>query len=80
MEKDWRLTFQRDYLMNKKIIKNTFTLKGQRDHAHCAFCWEKFGEDEDAVQKGYSTPDEYYWICEQCFHDFKEMFCWEIEE
>lgn len=44
-------------------------------HEHCAFCWEKALTDKEATF--YCTEDFQWWICEECFLDFKEKFHWE---
>jgi len=45
------------------------------DHDHCEFCNKKFTENLDGtLQEGYTTIDNYRWICSGCFKDFKEMF------
>jgi predicted Fe-S protein YdhL (DUF1289 family) len=31
------------------------------------------------LHEGYCTQDEYHWICDQCFKDFKERFHWTVE-
>lgn len=49
------------------------------DHEHCAFCWDKFSENSEDLNKGYCTLDKKYWICEDCFNDFKEMFNFKVE-
>lgn len=41
-------------------------------HAHCEFCWEKALTDKACVF--YCTEDMYHWICEECFHDFREVW------
>lgn len=46
-------------------------------HRHCEFCWEKALTYESATF--YCTEDMYYWICEECFHDFKEQFHWQVK-
>ena len=47
---------------------------------HCEFCWHKFMEKsegiEDCSSYGYCSSDGKYWVCEECFHDFKEFFNW----
>jgi len=50
------------------------------DHDHCEFCWAKFmAEDHpEVLHVGYATPDDYYWICEQCFQAFREKFHWTV--
>lgn len=80
MREDWRLTNQMEYLYRVKLKKAEFHPTPKNDHEHCEFCWEKFGPWEDALQIGYCTLDEYYWICEPCFADFKEKFEWQVEE
>ncbi|MBM2824639.1 MAG: hypothetical protein HW402_303 [Dehalococcoidales bacterium] len=34
----------------------------------------------EVIHVGYATIDDYYWICENCFQDFKEMFAWNVVE
>lgn len=51
------------------------------DHDHCEFCGAKFAEPElipDALHVGYATADEYRWVCEECFDDFRERFGWNV--
>ena len=44
-------------------------------HEHCEFCWEKALTDKE--YSFYCTEDMRYWVCEECFNDFKEKFNWE---
>ena len=44
-------------------------------HEHCEFCWEKALTDKEC--SFYCTEDMRYWVCEECFNDFKEKFNWE---
>ena len=78
MNKDWRLSDQMEYLNEKKLIRAVFKSNAKNDHEHCEFCWEKFSELEDDLHQGYCTIDRYYWICEECYNDFKEMFNWKL--
>lgn len=80
MENDWRLFNQSAYLQGKHLVKAKFVSIGQLDHTHCAFCWEKFGEDEGCLHGGYCTLEGRHWICEQCFQDFKKQFEWQLED
>lgn len=77
---DWRLNGQEAYLLHKKLKRQKFKSKGLYDHDHCSFCWDKFSEHEADLGVGYCTEDEYYWICDSCFHDFKEKFGWNVVE
>ena len=78
MEKDWRLNKQERYLFKRKLIRKTFKSHGNCDHAHCSFCWGKFGDIQDWLRVGYCTEDGMHWICEQCYNDFKDQFKWKV--
>lgn len=74
---DWRLLDQEEYLYNKKLIKIQHEpYKKDWDHEHCEFCNKKITNKDDA----YCTIDKYYWICNDCFADFKNIFMWDIEK
>lgn len=80
---DWRLQGQEKYLKAVTLVRrpsrqNPYNPDWDRDH--CEFCWAKFAMDPAArdVEDGYCTSDDYHWICEPCFEDFKEMFQWTI--
>lgn len=75
-EKDWRIRDQMDFLYGVELLHRSYsTQKENWDHDHCIFCWEKFQSNN---QMGYCTKDLYYWVCEECFSDFKEMFNWKL--
>lgn len=65
---DWRLRGQDEYSQNGSL------------HARCEFCWHKFMENPDGVKdcskQGYCSIDGKYWICEDCFNDFRKKFNW----
>ena len=77
---DWRLRNQQKYLQGATLLHRPFESYDARDHEHCAFCWAKFmvGDYPDVLHSGYCTPDLYHWVCDQCFHDFAEMFDWKV--
>ena len=77
---DWRLSRdQIKYLKNKKIIFQNYTSNNPlNDHDHCEFCFKKFSNNYNDLGKGYSTLDNYIWICEECYKDFKSIFNWEL--
>jgi hypothetical protein len=82
-DSDWRLRNQEDYLMGASLVRRPFRRYAKNpdwDHDHCSFCWAKFMvEDHPGVlHEGYSTLDDYHWICEQCFRDFQERFQWQV--
>jgi len=72
---DWRITNQANYLHEKQLIHTKYrVIRDIWDHDHCEFCWEKFLENDLA----YCTLDQYHWVCESCFKDFKDSFKWLI--
>ena len=77
---DWRLTNQIEYLYEKKIVRTRFFKTEGNEHEHCEFCFEKFGEEDNMLHAGYCTCDRYYWICDQCYNDFRKTFNWIVDE
>lgn len=71
MYQDWRIANQEKYLKNLSFAKKKYDGK---DHDHCECCWAKFGFNENDLKEGYCFEDKKYWICEDCFKDFSEMF------
>ena len=79
-ENDWRITDQTKYLARPIEKSSVSQAQPHMDHDHCNFCWATFSEYDDDLHEGYCTPDETYWICPECFNDFKEMFHWTLED
>ena len=84
MEQDWRLNETTIHLREKTIKK---MLYGQRKstatHDHCEFCMRLFYEGPtrcEALLQGYTTLDEYYWICEKCYQDFSALYKWVVDK
>lgn len=82
-EDDWRLRGQEEYLQKEEFrFKKFIPAHSSSLHAHCEFCWHKFMENPEGVkdcsQEGYCSTDEKYWVCEECFQDFQEMFKWKL--
>jgi len=77
---DWRLMNQERYLKGVPLKHSVWTPPSETwDHDHCEFCFEKFSQYEGDMHDGYCTIDEYHWICEECFEDFKDIFGWKVE-
>ncbi len=70
-EKDWRLTNQENFLLNKVLKKKIYNFG---DHNHCEFCWKTFTKGDIS----FTTNDEYHWICKECYEDFKNDFKWRL--
>jgi len=79
-ENDWRLMAQERFLegvaLKRMIWKQSYD---NWDHDHCEFCFAEISEYDGVLHEGYCTLDEYHWICEECFEDFKDMFHWSVE-
>jgi hypothetical protein len=79
---DWRLSSGQE----KYLTGITLTHRQWREsrpgwnHDHCEFCWAEFAAQDmpDVLHEGWTTPDEYRWICETCFRDFRDSFNWVI--
>ena len=78
MDKDWRLVKQHKYLDGKKLVFTRFVPSELLEHKHCSFCWDKFGKGDNSLEVGYCTSDGKWWVCEQCYKDFKEEFRWQV--
>jgi hypothetical protein len=46
-------------------------------HEHCDFCWKKAMTNTEC--EFYCTKDMRYWICNECFEDFKDKFGWIVK-
>jgi len=84
-DKDLRLRGQENYLAGVTLVRRPYrryAAKPKWDHDHCAFCWAKFMVEDhpDVLHEGYATLDDYHWICERCFKDFRELFRWTVVE
>jgi hypothetical protein len=78
---DWRLQGQEKYLLGAtlyfKKYKDRITTT---DHDHCEFCFKKFSDEiPDALTEGYTTQQDYRWICQECYQDFNDVFKWHVE-
>ena len=75
---DWRLQGQGKYLFGKTLVHKKYADRTTTtDHDHCEFCSDKFSSTiANCLTEGYTTTDDYHWICENCFNDFKNDFKW----
>jgi hypothetical protein len=82
-QSDWRLTHQENYLSGVALTRRPWReSRPGWDHDHCAFCWAKFAafDGPDILREGWTTIDEYHWVCDQCFVDFRDRFGWQVVE
>ena len=82
---DWRLQGQERYLKGAVLIRQPYRRYAKNpgwDHDHCAFCGAKFMMEElpETLHEGFSTEDQYHWICVTCFEDFRSMFGWTVKD
>lgn len=76
-ENDWRLRDQESHLLDAQLVRRPWReSRPGWDHDHCEFCYAEFSDSRypEAMHQGYCTPDEYRWICDRCFEDFKSRF------
>jgi hypothetical protein len=84
-ETDWRIMGQDKFLQNVTLIHREYRrprMNPNWDHDHCEFCSARFMVEDypDVLHRGYATENDYHWICENCFNDFKESFNWTVIE
>jgi len=80
-ENDWRLTGQKEYLTGITLYRKSWKkTRPDWDHDHCEFCFAKFMDQDlpNILRDGYTDEQEYRWICDTCFNDFKEHFSWKL--
>ena len=87
---EWRLDLYDGFLNNEMFeLKKFQTLpfknnsKVLNDHEHCIFCWKTITDlnlEEEHDTEGYCCfyhkTSQFYWICKDCFNDFKIRFQW----
>lgn len=79
---DWRLRGQEKYLKGVTLYREKYTQYSETgNHDHCEFCWAEFCLENclNSPHGGWTTEDNYCWICEQCFEDLKELFAWKVD-
>ncbi len=78
---DWRKDFL--YIVEDTVgysfQKKFFLTTKDNDHTHCAICWKKIGCSDDSRQDGYYCKANSYWLCCECFFDFKKQYKWKEE-
>jgi len=83
-ESDWRLNGQEKYLSGVSLTRRRYRRYPKDptwDHDHCEFCTDKFMVEDlpDTIHVGYTTEDDYRWICDACFAEFKDRFGWVVK-
>jgi len=79
---DWRYHEQETYLLGVTLRRKKYAeRKTKTDHDHCEFCGAKFSDSiPGALTEGHATTDDYQWICDDCYSDFKDEFKWLVSE
>ena len=71
---DWRRQGQEKYLTGVKLIfRDYLPYRAGWNHDHCEFCGATFSLDKQDLNEGYVTEDNYRWVCNVCFNDFKNV-------
>ncbi len=78
---DPRLATSNDFLAKYTWRWKTWIqTRNNWDHDHCEFCGAKFMARDlpNILREGYTTDDDYYWICKKCFEDFDQTYHWKV--
>ena len=73
---EWEIE-NKGYLQDKKLVKMEYPKNAA--HAHCELCWARFGYYPGDLMQGYFECESHSWICEDCYHLFKQYFRWSIQ-
>jgi len=84
-ERDWRLDIAEEPSFFAKFTwKNTkwTQTRDNWNHDHCEFCGAEISDlsGKDIFNNGWTTEDEYYWVCDKCFNDFKDLYQWNLSK
>jgi hypothetical protein len=92
MDDDWRLMGQERFLQDATFVHKAYRAWSPTwEHDHCSLSTRKLVEkptgaaDElteawAAVGRGPAGQDDYHWVCDDCFKDFRERFAWKVAE
>jgi hypothetical protein len=73
---EWFLRHEK-YLTGITLVRRHWSQTRENwDHDHCEFCWKTFSDWSGALHEGWTDPEEYWWICDDCFSKFHERFRW----
>lgn len=76
---DWRLTGQEAFLKGVKLLFKPYPqYSTDCDHDQYEFYSSMFSLRSGDLSEGYTTENQYRWICTTCFQDFKESFEWKV--
>ena len=83
---------QERYLAGAIFVRKPYRAWNETwDHDHCAFCTRKLSRSPgvrllqtlDTLTTGYAAlgrgpngEDDYHWVCDDCFADFRQRFGW----
>jgi hypothetical protein len=76
---DWRVDLAQ-HTKGATLTLKKYVHTGEKwEHVHCEICSEEFSETAPkALREGYTTPDNGYWICPDCFSELKEQMGWKL--
>ena len=81
---DWRLGPDENRFLDKfEWQKKPWTqTRPHWDHDHCSFCGVEISasDEQGVLHEGYTTEDEYHWVCETCFVDFTPEMNWKMKK
>jgi len=76
---DWRLDLAK-HTKGATLTLKKYVHTGEKwERVHCEVCSEEFSETApEALREGYTTPDNDYWICPDCFNELKDQMGWKL--
>lgn len=76
---DWRRQGQERYLRGRKwFLRRYQPYRTGWEHDHCEYCGAKFSLVQADLHRGYVTDNDYHWVCEACFADFRDEMEWQV--
>ncbi len=76
---DWRVDLAKHTKGATLTLKTYVHPSEEWDQDHCEVCSEDFSETvPGALREGYTTPDNDYWICPDCFKELREPMGWNL--
>lgn len=67
-------------MRNHVLLKVKFSDRlTETEHEYCEFCMARFGNVNKDFKEGYRTQNYYYWVCEDCFDEYKEEYHWTVK-
>jgi len=72
-----RVQHMKEKLKGIALMRSKWTtIDDSWDHDHCKFCMKTL--DASTEELAYCSEDYYWWICEECFQEYRDEFEWNL--